>query len=272
MDLEQALRVFGIDRSSNISDLNVSFRRLVKKYHPDYNAERADWSHAQMIKLNQAYQLARAALLSTAKPRGPGEHNRERLREKLQQRYRRVNEVFAEEYEAVEEAVFDYYQHGLHNLHLRKEGNRSLRFRSVYRRLSKSVPRLDRLAEACVTQTQYDTISAFRNFGRSFLDNAQLDRVYLTSSDRATARAYQHYNHGAELLDTAIKEHFFSKLLRMPTNRSVTELLGAAESEFLLLITRYNRSSWLTEAAVKLCLLDAVSKLSQLRADRGRAP
>ena len=56
VDPEKALRLFGLTRSATLRELNSSFRRVVKKYHPDFNPDRQKWAHNAMLIVNSAYE------------------------------------------------------------------------------------------------------------------------------------------------------------------------------------------------------------------------
>ena len=64
VDPEKALKLFGLAPSATLRDLNTSYRRLVRKYHPDYNSDRKAWAHEAMVKINSAYDSAMDHLAS----------------------------------------------------------------------------------------------------------------------------------------------------------------------------------------------------------------
>jgi len=49
--------VLQVDSEVTADELRVAFRRMVKKYHPDVNARRKHWAHAQMKRVLTAYQV-----------------------------------------------------------------------------------------------------------------------------------------------------------------------------------------------------------------------
>ena len=64
MKNQKALEMLGLSASSSISELNSSFRKLAKKYHPDYNRNNESWATGKMTELNLAYEIALEYLTS----------------------------------------------------------------------------------------------------------------------------------------------------------------------------------------------------------------
>ena len=64
MENQKALKMLGLTSSSSISDLNSSFRKLAKKYHPDFNRNNEAWANLKMTELNLAYEMVLEYLTS----------------------------------------------------------------------------------------------------------------------------------------------------------------------------------------------------------------
>ncbi len=62
MQLETALRVFGLHPNPTPDELNRAFRRLAKRYHPDSNSDRLEWATSHMTSINLAYETIRKSL------------------------------------------------------------------------------------------------------------------------------------------------------------------------------------------------------------------
>ena len=72
MKHRESLRVLGLTESSSLQDLTSTFRKLVKKFHPDLNQDKPEWSNRQMLFLNEAYKSAYEAAKSTSESRKNG--------------------------------------------------------------------------------------------------------------------------------------------------------------------------------------------------------
>ena len=156
------------------------------------------------------------------------------------------------------DGVYMFYQYGLENIHMRKEGVRRLRYRDSLRVIQKGIERLEGLNKDDLSQSR---LMVFRDFSKAFLKNMYIDRFYIPSSNPDESGAYRHYREGSILLDSAIKLVFFGDLLIRPIKESVSTLIKKSNEEFMSVLARYYMSSWITETVMKVYLLDLVVKM-----------
>jgi hypothetical protein len=252
MKIEKALNLLGLKKESTLRELNYSFRQLAKRYHPDFNSGREEWANSMMTQINLAYEVALDYLAQLKEGRRTGEpEDIEPLdRSFLTEFNRAMNQVL--------DGVYMFYQYGLENVHMRKEGVRRQRYRDSVRVIQKGIERLDGLNEAGHSQSR---LMVFRDFSKAFLKNIGIDRFYIPSSNPAESGAYRHYREGSILLDNAIKLVFFGDLLLRPIREPVSTLLKKSNEEFMSVLARYYMSSWITETVMKVYLLDLVAKM-----------
>jgi len=203
MDIGEALETLGLAEESTLNDLNYSFRKLAKQYHPDSNPKKEEWAHGKMIRLNLAYEVALEHIASckekssSVKEGGMSAH--ERLRRSFLVEFNRaMNQVL--------DGVYMFYQYGLENPHMRRSGVRRMRYRDSIRTLKGGIARLEGLEKSSLVPGD---LLVFINFSRAFLQNMLLDRYFTPSSDGVENIAYRHYREGSEMLDSAIKQVFF---------------------------------------------------------------
>ncbi|MFW6137790.1 MAG: J domain-containing protein [Spirochaetota bacterium] len=58
-ELNRAYRILGISSRSSADEITRAYRRLAKKYHPDFNPQDPERSHTMMMELNEAYRVVR---------------------------------------------------------------------------------------------------------------------------------------------------------------------------------------------------------------------
>ena len=64
MTVNTAYDILSLPHNATARDLVLAYRRLVKRYHPDYNVDRQAWSTEKMTSINLAYETVRAVLSS----------------------------------------------------------------------------------------------------------------------------------------------------------------------------------------------------------------
>jgi hypothetical protein len=251
-DVREALNTLGLSEDSTLSDLNYSFRRLAKQYHPDSNPGREKWAHGKMTRLNLAYEVALEYIAS--------------CKEKEEKTaFERLKRSFLVEFNhamnQVLDGVYIFYQYGLENPHMRKGGVRRLRYRDSIKALKGGITRLEQLENRSLVPGD---LSVFISFSKAFLQNVLLDRHFIPSSDGAENIAYRHYREGSGLLDSAIKQVFFGDLLTYPVKGSVQEFIDLSNSEFMAVLTRYYTTGWVAETVMKIYLLDLLGKVMEV--------
>jgi len=58
-DIRRSLMIFRLKEASSEEELQKAYKKLVKKYHPDFNQDNQEWSHRKMTEINLAYEHCR---------------------------------------------------------------------------------------------------------------------------------------------------------------------------------------------------------------------
>jgi len=251
MKIETALKLFKINNKSTIKDLNVNFRRLAKKYHPDFNKGRETWAHSMMIKLNLAYEMALDFLNTSAtiekkatKKSFPGDFNGA------------INQVL--------DGIYTYYQYGLENVHLRKDGIRKMRYRDSIKHIRIGILKLEVLKEGSLNNSERNKLKIFTDFTKAFLQSMFIEKYFIPSSSSYENSAYHYYHNGCLVLDYSIKEAFFGDMLIQIRKGAFYENLDICHKKLMIVITRYYKSDCFYEAVIKLYLLEVFIRVVEL--------
>ncbi len=270
MTLREAYRVFGLAEDATLQELNRAFRVLVKKYHPDVNRDRLDWAHRAMTLVNVAYTTCRESLdRRTAKksgPTGPPQDGGGRrpgpsaspprepdsrvdaTRSRLYSIQRIKDELL--------DLVYLYYQYGLENVHLRYEGVRRYRFRTVKRRLHN-------LRTALYSHRDQPT-NTIGEFAAAFDKHSSIETFGMPADPLPDRIAYRYLMEGTRSLDILIKRGFFEEFRRDSRVPPMPNSAELAAQNFLTVLTKYPQSRWTMEATIRLRLLDATVALLTL--------
>ncbi|MFO8065172.1 MAG: J domain-containing protein [Spirochaetota bacterium] len=167
---------------------------------------------------------------------------------------------FARQFEAPWQMVVDglyvFYQYGLENVHLRREGVRRFRYRQAVRGLKDGLSRLEPLSGETVTDLDAMRLKVAQDFSRAFLQNMLIEKYYIPTHHRHEVKAYNHYNTGSAYLDIAIKTRFCGDLTESREKRAAAGTLGLVQHELLTVIAKYTESTWVPESMIKMHLLD----------------
>ena len=253
MTPEKTLQLFRITPTASLRELNGAYRRLVRKYHPDHNPSRLAWAHDAMTKINSAYDTAVEYLAAL---------RYEEVQAHLDTEIRAHDEftlLFSNTANRVLDGVFTYYQYGLQNPHHRHSGTPRMRYRQAIRRIQQALDQLERLKVP--NPVDQETLDTFRVFARAFYECMQLDRTFAPTSSPNEHKAYRRYHEGSAALDAAIRRAFFRDELSPHRELASPQSLAVSLNEFMIIVTRHGDSSWITETAMKLCLLDAFQAL-----------
>lgn len=72
MTVNAAYNILNLAHNATARDLVLAYRRLVKRYHPDYNSDNEVWSTEKMTNLNIAYETVRDYMATRAEPGAGG--------------------------------------------------------------------------------------------------------------------------------------------------------------------------------------------------------
>lgn len=62
MTLTECYRLLGLESGASFEEVKTSYRRLVRRYHPDVNPSNTEWAKEKFIELTHAYQHVIEAL------------------------------------------------------------------------------------------------------------------------------------------------------------------------------------------------------------------
>ena len=262
MDLDEALQFLHLRADSTITELETSFRTLIKVYHPDKNQHRTEWSHQMTVKLNEAYDLIHCLIEERAKKEQEKTAETSKARRADPQAVRNFKAAFAEAKHEALQGIFLYYNYGLQNVHLRKEGVLHYKYRSALHHLRKGIDGISPILSQAPSEKAKNYLVLYRLFCESFFQNMKLAKIH-SAGDPLELKAYQHYRNGANLLDAVIKSKF------LPRDFSdvmiTTKSLAISEHEFMVVLTHFKTSTWVQEAISKLTLIELIYRLEKIK-------
>jgi len=256
MELKEAFRILGLGEESSIEDLNSSFRKLAKRYHPDFNREKEAWANKRMTEINLAYETALNYFTSPS--------------EKLSLNNIKDNIlVFSRYFNRAKNYIFQgmltYYQYGLENVHLRNEGVRRIRFNDSIRYMEKGIKSLKDVYSVVVDPVQKEWCETLLNFSTAFFRNMNNSNYFKPTGNIYENKAYWHFYQGAILLDEAIKEVLFGDLIvNIPNKGNYISKLSRSYEEFTLVISEYPQSTWVVDTILKIYMVELLTKLIKI--------
>ena len=253
MDIRKALLVLKLTEKSSLNDLNLSFRKLAKRYHPDFNRGKEKWAHTKMTELNLAYEVALKYFTS------PREYDETRETEAWTF-FRYFNMVK----NVILHGIYIYYQYGLENVHQRREGVRRIRYYDALRYVRKGIHSLEKTQQTLTDSVKLEWCRTLLDFSRAFLQIMVNQRFFQPTSSGYENNSYSHFKNGSEQLDYALKEAFFGDLLLRIRNGSYYKHLSNCYEEFMLVITQYPKSSWVADTVHKIYIIELFTKLIRI--------
>ncbi|TVR01280.1 MAG: J domain-containing protein [Spirochaetaceae bacterium] len=286
MTVQTAFRILRLTPSSSQKELVTSYRRMVKRYHPDYNAERKEWSHDAMTKINLAYELVRIHLQNGNGSAGTSNNHateaptasqdssppHQRFQDDLSEGFSQAPAedpsfvaLFDRAADSVLTGIYTYYQYGLQNVYLRHEGVRRFRYRSAVKRVQDGVHHLQELQQYTTSDLHRTQLNVFTGFSLAFLQSMRIDRYHESGSARADAAAYRHYHSGSTALDQVIRAELFHELDDSPPPGGAAAGLKIGYHDLMAVLVKHSSSDWVAEAVVKLHLLEMFTRVTALR-------
>jgi hypothetical protein len=107
-------------------------------------------------------------------------------------------------------------------------------------------------------------LQLFTDFTKAFFQSMLIDNYAAPPGKPEELTAYRHFRDGSSHLDDAIKDALFGDQLVPVRRGSYAENLKLSREELMLVLSRYYNSSCVSEAMVKLYLLEVFSKVVQL--------
>ncbi|MBI9096900.1 MAG: J domain-containing protein [Spirochaetaceae bacterium] len=264
MEHKKSLRVLGLTEESSLKDLTSIFRKLVKKYHPDLNQDKQEWSNRQMLYINDAYNSAYEFL---SQPQI--EIDVPTIEEEKKQRDYSVGNISFEEGTAqamkyLHEGICLYYQYGLENIALRQEGTRRTRYRSSIRRIKKSFALLQPIAELHLSKQELDQLEIIVNFIRYFYKSIHIKSIRAEENSSYEMKAFRHYVCGSKLVDSVLKEVMFKEFMEPYKRGRLTENIKLAEAELNTVLIDYPQALCVRESEIKKGLLLSFLEMTDL--------
>lgn len=141
MDLAEALAIYKVSANSTEEDVQKRYKVLIKEYHPDRNPKNSIWCHHRMTEITEALDLI-LENIPLQNSHGWESHyqklNEEEFfvdEESPQKPAPESNTLLEHINGIIWESMEIYYQYGLENKEIRREGPRRFRFRSIQRKL-----------------------------------------------------------------------------------------------------------------------------------------
>ena len=259
MELDRALRLLKLSPPCTLEKLNESFRKLAKIYHPDSNRGREEWAHRTMTELNLAYERVLDYL--TMPQGGISEEKPPSAKERAKTQYQIL---FSRSIRRVLDGIYTYYQYGLENVRLRYEGVRKFRFRDSVRDMRNGIDNLESLQALPKSDSAVGRLQLFIDFSKAFLQNMLIYNYTAPIGDSSEQLAYRHFRSGSSHLDYAIKDAFFGDELVPVRNGSYTQKMKLCRHELMVVVSKYYNSGCVSEALLKIYLLEVFSKVVQV--------
>ncbi len=193
-DLKQALTIFKLQENYSQTDLQKSYKQLVKKYHPDSNPANQEWAHKRMTEINLAYEQCLHNLKEKDTAARPSSHPSKTKEQAgvypaFHPSYRpgppATRPAFWKELKKTARVFHSageiFFEYGLENRRIRREGIRRFRYRECLRILKKLMPEILELERSC--PHGYDRILAghFTEFTGSFYNYVLLQEKDIPS-------------------------------------------------------------------------------------------
>ncbi|OQY33362.1 MAG: hypothetical protein B6241_08035 [Spirochaetaceae bacterium 4572_59] len=241
-NIRRSLMIFHLKEDYSNGDLQRAFKKLIKKYHPDFNQDKQDWSHKKMTEINLAYEQCKKYLIiknkrketdapegqsqsmvhtqyefyrsaqrdpfhtqqAEAEQRRQQDHSRETLSDDLYKNIREITMRF-------NRATGRYYEYGLENRYLRHEGTRRIRYRQSIRELQEVVKSLDKLRSLCHKEYDHYIQELYRDFIMDFYEYMTLDETDIPRHPKINS----HWHKMEEYLNASLMDYLASYM----TNR-----------------------------------------------------
>ena len=280
MDINAAFTILELSEDATIEEVDLSFRRLLKIYHPDHNLERTTWSHEKTVELNAAHAVAieflrdgaAAATIDEAtrtsrfdaQPRGYAADDplyaARNTDPKVDPQYSVALQLrLATEYDRLLDQVFAFYSFGLENVHRRTEGSFRYRYRTIFKILADVLVQFQELRACNGSKIQRRQIQVVHSFAAAFYENLLIKPSNHQIPSGNEYKAYRLYRQGCETLDGAIRSRLFGD--QFGGNEQYPTALSTCGRALALVVTRYPRTQYTAETLIKLYLLETFSDL-----------
>jgi len=240
-----------------LTDLETTYRSLIKQYHPDRNQDRLQWSHEMTLRLNEAYTLIRDALTrGDMEEREPEEEPNVALR---------IYPELQRAWQKIENGIHLFYTYGLENPHIRQEGPFHIKFVLAQKQINQGKKILEEWEHEPLLPEDREELFLQKSFSEAFLQNMRIQKTFVADGS-IHHKAYKHYYNGSRLLDGFLKKLLFpedySNLILPPKCSTL------CQQELLTVLLHYHESTWVGEATIKLALLESFINLMNFQKGR----
>ncbi len=246
MEIKEAFKILGINEDSNLAELNLTFRKLAKKYHPDFNKSREEWANERMTRLNLAYETALQYLTSPDKSSYKSGN--------FLKYYNRAKDLILE-------GIFIFYKYGLDNVHLRREGVRRIRYSDSRRYMEKGIKLLKDIFSSTDNPVHVEWSKTLLDFSTAFLKYMGSYRFFRPSGNSYEDRAYWHFHEGSRLLDDVIKQVLFGDMLPLYSRGGFYKKLRLSYEEFMIVLNDFSESSWTGDTIFRVYLIEMLTRV-----------
>ncbi len=283
MNLKECYEQLGISPNSSNEEITKAYKKMALRYHPDRNRDNPQWANQKMASLNTAYNSIMSFRFSDEQ-NGHGEKsyrnetNRDRqkqaeeearkkkfrdelknLRKEAKREY--LIDRFAEIKDYAKDALYQYFQYNLNNLHQRDRRENTKIFHNIVVSLRKSFHRIKQLVNSTEDRELLEHFRVFSEMIFSFYKSSECINIIDSYHDQYEVEAFRLYRQGDEALHFVEKELFFERHNRGKFMGSkITAGLSEATKLFSALMASYPKSSWTVETNIKL---EYISKLKQ---------
>lgn len=265
MEHKNSLKILGLTEKSSLQDLTAVFRKLVKKYHPDLNQDKQEWSNQKMLYLNEVYNSAHQFLSLPQSERFPVKTE---TKEPSKNENTISNISFSQgvvySMNLLHDGIGLYYQYGLENIALRNEGTRRSRFRSSVRRIKKSYAILKPVSELYLDKNEVKQLEIMINFIHHFYKSMHISSFRAVDNSPYERKAFQHFTFGSKMVDSVIKEIMFREFLEPYKLGRLNENIKLAEAELNAVIIDYPTAYCHRECEIKKELLLSFLEMNDL--------
>lgn len=260
MNVNAAFEILQLSQGASPEEVNASYRRLLKEYHPDRNAERSDWSHQMTIRLTEAYEAIGEYLAELERSSSRQQKKEQTGSDEPDSGYSLATQGrIAGIYEELLAQIDRYYREGMHKIYLRQEGSMRQHYRAVLRHLQNIIQSLALASEMPGSSIQHQQITSIREFTQAFYENLLIKPKEHEVLAGEHAKAQSLYHSGSSALDQAI----FRGLLKLQQQDGIITPgeRSRAEQNLMYVLSNYPRSIYVPEALIKLYLLKCLSAL-----------
>jgi DnaJ domain len=254
-DIHRSMMIFKLKTDFSKEDLQKSYKKLVKKYHPDSNPKNQEWSHKKMTEINLAYEACCSHLevnneINQEIPNNQSEKDSNRHTKQQNQDTHHKKKKNNKQNYAISPDVYKkilnisniyinaseiFFEYGLENRKLRYEGVRRFRYRESLRNFEDAVSKTIELDQYCRQDYDQYAVNLFLRFTGNLFEYVQLREQDIPEHPLLN----KHWDLMEEYMLYSIKDYLVPHLIhnfkKMSANTSFTQCwnqLGYLQTRF----------------------------------------